>query len=87
MLQIPATSEKGHKTRVLPLTPDFAKFLAQTPERQRHGYVFDPLPMLATNSKKDKLPGRMKLHAVSRRTMVVSCLAKGATGTHAARED
>lgn len=40
MFRIPAESEKGHKERMLPMTPDFAEFLAETPEDARSGLVF-----------------------------------------------
>jgi len=42
MLRIPAASEKGHKDRLLPMAPEFAEFLLETPERQRKGPVFNP---------------------------------------------
>ncbi len=42
MLRIPAECEKGHRDRLLPITPDFAEFLLQTPEADRHGPVFRP---------------------------------------------
>lgn len=43
MLRIPAELEKGHKDRLLPITPDFADFLMETPEADRTGPVFNPL--------------------------------------------
>lgn len=39
-LAIPAALEKGNKNRLLPITPDFAAFLAETPDAQRRGRVF-----------------------------------------------
>lgn len=39
-LVIAACMEKGNKNRMLPITPDFAAFLAETPEGQRRGKVF-----------------------------------------------
>jgi integrase len=39
-----AEGEKGRKNRYLPMTPDFAYWLLQTPESHRHGLVFK-LPM------------------------------------------
>ena len=53
MLRIPAAKEKGNKTRQMPVTPDFGQFLLNCPKHQRHGFVFTPLPLLATNSKDD----------------------------------
>ena len=47
MLWIPAHLDKGGKNRLLAMTPDFAAFLAQTPEAARKGRVFN-------------LPGRQK---------------------------
>ncbi len=44
MLRIPSAKEKGNTDRILPMTPDFAEFILETPEPQRKGYVFDPLP-------------------------------------------
>ncbi len=43
MLHIPAELEKGHKDRLLPMSPEFAEFLAATPEHERTGQVF-PIP-------------------------------------------
>ena len=40
-LRIYAEAEKGHRDRLLPLTPDFARFLLATPEAERSGLVFD----------------------------------------------
>jgi integrase len=39
-LRIYAEAEKGHQDRLLPITPDFAQFLLQTPECERTGLVF-----------------------------------------------
>lgn len=39
-LRIYAEAEKGHQDRKLPIAPDFAEFLAKTPEDQRSGLVF-----------------------------------------------
>ena len=43
MLRIPAELEKGNRDRLLPLAPEFAEFLAQTPEAERRGRVLRPL--------------------------------------------
>ncbi len=40
MLRIPAESEKGGQDRLLPIAPEFAEFLEQTPEAERRGRVF-----------------------------------------------
>ncbi len=42
-LLIPAELEKGHRDRVLPITPDFAAYLLATPEAERRGPIFRPL--------------------------------------------
>ena len=39
-LRIYAEAEKGHRNRLLPMTPDFAEFLLATPDSQREGTVF-----------------------------------------------
>ncbi|MCX7429206.1 MAG: tyrosine-type recombinase/integrase [Planctomycetia bacterium] len=39
-IRIYAEAEKGHKDRLLPMTPDFAEWLLATPEAERHGPVF-----------------------------------------------
>ncbi len=68
MLRIPAELEKGHKDRLLPITPDFAEFLLATPEVERTGPVFDPRP------GRDR-GGRLSLHRVSR---VISAIGEKA---------
>lgn len=40
-----AEGEKGNADRIMPMTPDFAEFLLQTPQRRRTGPVF-PLPKM-----------------------------------------
>jgi hypothetical protein len=42
MLRIPGQLQKSGNDEVLPITPDFAEFLEQTPEKQRRGRVFQP---------------------------------------------
>lgn len=44
MFLIRAHADKGRKDRVLPMAPEFAEFLLQTPELERKGYVFNPAP-------------------------------------------
>jgi integrase len=39
----PAASQKNGKAERVPITREFAEFLAQTPESQRRGHVFQPL--------------------------------------------
>lgn len=40
MLRVLAEYEKGHQNRLLPISPEFAEFLLQTPESERRGRVF-----------------------------------------------
>jgi integrase len=40
MLRIPAELEKGHQDRLLPVAPEFARFLLRTPPEKRRGRVF-----------------------------------------------
>jgi integrase len=40
MLRVLAEYEKGHQDRLLPISPEFAEFLLQTPENERRGRVF-----------------------------------------------
>lgn len=47
MMTIQAADQKNRKHAMHPLTPDFAEFLEQTPERDRRGYVFNPRPLRA----------------------------------------
>ena len=41
---IPGRLQKGRRDTVTPLAPDFAAFLAETPEPERTGFVFRPAP-------------------------------------------
>jgi len=45
MLRIPCGLEKGNRDRLLPMAPEFAELLQQTPEAERTGYVFYPKPL------------------------------------------
>lgn len=40
MLVVPAKSEKGNRDRLLPIAPQFADFLTETPLAERFGHVF-----------------------------------------------
>ena len=42
MLRIVAELEKGDRDRFLPIAPEFAEFLLQSPPTERHGRVFKP---------------------------------------------
>jgi len=39
-LRLYAESHKAHRDQLLPITPDFAEFLLETPKAKRHGLVF-----------------------------------------------
>lgn len=69
MLRIPAELEKGNKDRLLPIAPEFAEFLLQTPAEKRTGYVFNPRPLR---------PGRSPRLAEGRVAQVVSAAGKSA---------
>ena len=45
MLRIRAELEKGFQDRLLPMTPEFAEFLLETPESEWTGRVFSPKPI------------------------------------------
>src|SRR4029077_18746022 len=40
MLRIPAESDKGGRDTLLPIAPEIADFLQETPAKERHGRVF-----------------------------------------------
>ncbi len=44
MFIIGAEAEKGHRNRLLPMAPEFARFLAKIPEAERRGKVFSLVP-------------------------------------------
>lgn len=44
LLLIRAEGEKGYSDREYPVSPEFAKFLGQTPIQDRTGFVFNPIP-------------------------------------------
>jgi integrase len=57
-LRIPAELEKGHRDRLLPITPDFAEYLLLTPGPERRGPIFRPL-MPSESRANAHLAGRM----------------------------
>lgn len=48
-LLIPGRLQKGGRDTVTPITPDLHRFLSQTPEVDRTGFVFAPLPARGTD--------------------------------------
>jgi integrase len=59
MLRIPADLEKGHKDRLLPMAPEFARLLETVPKAQRVGPVFKL-------ERIDGQPGRPAVDRVSK---------------------
>lgn len=43
LLRVVASQDKGNRDRVLPLTPDFARWLSRTAVEKRTGFVFNPI--------------------------------------------
>jgi len=43
LLRIQAKSQKAKVFTLMPMTPDFARWLLETPKPDRHGYVFNPI--------------------------------------------
>ena len=54
MLRIPAEFEKGNQDRLLPMAPEFAKFLFATPGHDRIGLVFKLIGLRGQPSKRDE---------------------------------
>ena len=69
MLRIPADLEKGHKDRLLPMAPEFARLLEDVPESERSGPVF----LLERNDGK---PGRPAPDRVSKTVGSIGAQAK-----------
>lgn len=59
MFKVPAEAEKGHRDRLTPMAPEFAKMINKTPKRKRRGFLFD----LPTRSLKVDRPD---LHTASK---------------------
>jgi integrase len=55
MLRIKAAGQKSGKDETLPVAPEFAAFLAETPEDRREGFVFHPLPQTGENRRLDRV--------------------------------
>lgn len=63
MLRIPAELEKGYEDRVLPLAPEFAEMLLQTPDELRTGPVFSPQP---GRFHRERVAADWAMHVVAR---------------------
>ena len=73
MMRIRAESEKGNKDRLLPIVPEFARFLESVPEDERTGPVFDPLA-------ERKHLDRMTSTAISKKVAEIGELANVVVG-------
>jgi len=60
MLMIPGEHEKGNTDRLLPMAPEFAEYLRETPLAERSGYVFDLKP------RRHRYAERLTMQHVSR---------------------
>ena len=65
-----AEGEKGHRDRLLPMTPDFAEFLLQTPEARRLGLVFKIVGLQSGTPISEKRVSRI-LSSIGQRAGVV----------------
>lgn len=75
-LKIHAEAEKGNKDRYLPVTPDFAAFLDETPEHERQGPVFFIESPVTGEQMTPKRIGRV-FSEIGRRAGVVVNKAEG----------
>ncbi len=75
-LRIFAEAEKGHQDRLLPMTPDFAQFLALTPTAKRTGPVFELLGLQTGTPITAKRISRI-VSAIGKRANVVVNKAEG----------
>jgi len=69
MIRIPAELEKGHKDRLLPMVPEFARLLATVPAADKHGPVFKLRRI-------DGKPGRPSVDRVSKIVTKIGAAAK-----------
>jgi len=51
VFSIHATAQKAQRDETIPLTPDFASFVMETPEKERKGWVFNMLDSEGKNMK------------------------------------
>ena len=71
MLRIRAEAEKGNKDRLLPIVPEFEKFLNEVPPDQRTGYVFNPLPERNLGKRLTKWTASNKIALLGKKANVV----------------
>ena len=75
-LRIYAEAEKGHRDRLLPMTPDFAQFLLQTPRVARSGLIFKLVGHYTHEQMTPPRIGRI-ISAIGRRAGVVVRKSEG----------
>lgn len=75
-LRIYAEAEKGHQDRLLPMTPDFAQFLLQTPRMERTGLVFKLMGHYTQEQMTPPRVGRI-ISEIGRRAKVVVRKSEG----------
>lgn len=80
MLRIVAELEKGNQDRLLPMAPEFARFLAQIPAGKRHGYVFNPKAQRDRNGRLGERQVGRTLSEIGRKANVVVVPQKGTAG-------
>ena len=68
--RIEALAQKGRRDERLPMTPDFATWLLQTPEADRHGQVF-PLPSLRDGTPQSIVKAGCTISAIGESARVV----------------
>ena len=83
--RIYAEAEKGHCDRLLPMTPDFAQFLLQTPAPDRHGHVFKLPGLLSGKQMTSARVGRV-ISAIGNDLAEVLDIHCDQIGRHGGRE-
>jgi len=78
--RIYAEAHKDRRDQLLPMTPDFASFLLQTPEDERHGRVFKIDGLLTKSPMSPKRIGRV-VSDIGRGAAVIVNKAKGKYGS------
>ena len=79
-LRIQAEAEKGHRDRLLPITPGFATFLLHTPVKERAGSVFRLNGLITEEAITAKRVGRT-VSAIGKRAGIVVNKADGKFGS------
>lgn len=75
MFCIRAHAEKGKRQRVLPMAPEFAQLLEQTPKESRRGFVFNPRPL------RKPFDVRLRTDSVSKRISAIGKQARVRVGS------